>query len=1087
MKSKNTNIQFSIHNFSFLKSTLVLLALLSFNIASKANNYYFSSSTGNDSYTSTQAQNQATPWKSIAKLNSFFSSIVAGDNIYFMRGETFYGTIVVNKSGTSGYPIFIGAYGSGAKPVITGFTTISGWTNEGGGIYSKVISSAVQTNMVTIDGVQYAMGRYPDATYLSYESFSTNTSITDNTLGSATNWTGAEAVIRKNDWTIDRCLITNHSGNTLTYTSKGSTQNATANFGYFIQNNLRTLTTYGEWYHNSSTGKFYMYFGSISPTSKSVKLATLNYLISNSIYDNITVDNINFTGSINNAVNFSNGNDYCNIQNCDISFSGNDGVNFLTGTSSSVNNNNIKYCNGNGVTSYATATNITNNTISNIGNIPGQILGQGGYNGIYTPGNGVIVRYNTIKNTGYNGIILRYSGSATIQYNFIETVCTILDDGAGIYMSSPNVSARLIDHNIIQNVIGGNDGTPNNYPLSNGIFLDETTTNTTVTNNTVGNILSSGIKLLKANNNTITDNTTFNCARGIEFLDGTTSSVANNRLKRNIFFAKTASQYSLVFYTSSDNITSFGTADSNYYVRPIDDNITFYLRQPSTGYLYKNLAGWQTFTGQDTHSKKSLKSITDINQLNFQYNASSSPKVVAFSGLSYIDAKGITYNNSATIPAWSSIVLIANGLATASTLTTNLLPAVNPAYTVNGLDYKYYEGSWSALPSFSTLTPVKTGTVSNFDLTPANRSDQYGFNFSGFINVPADGVYTFYTSSDDGSSLYIDNVLTVNNDGLHGTTEKSGSIGLKAGKHAISGLFFQQAGGAVFQVSYSGNGISKQVIPASSLYRVQPVTTSSVSLLPAVNPSNTVNGLAYKYYEGSWTVLPNFSTLVPVKIGTVSNFDLTLANRSSQYGFNFFGYINVPADGVYTFYTSSDDGSSLYIDNVLTVSNDGIHATTEKSGNIGLKAGKHAIAGLFFQQAGGAVFQVSYSGNGISKQTIPASVLYRINSATGARTLNGNSLSSATTLNVENTSNVLNTLKISSFPNPTTTEFGLFVEGGSNEKIQISVIDAGGRIVFQTTGTTNKTYKFGNGFMSGIYIIKVLQGNNIQTLKVIKI
>ena len=87
---------------------------------------------------------------------------------------------------------------------------------------------------------------------------------------------------------------------------------------------------------------------------------------------------------------------------------------------------------------------------------------------------------------------------------------------------------------------------------------------------------------------------------------------------------------------------------------------------------------------------------------------------------------------------------------------TSLLPAVNPANTVNGLDYKYYESGsgWSVLPIFSTLTPVKTGTTTNFDISLANRSITFSFNFTGFINVPADGQYTFYTTSDDGSNLY---------------------------------------------------------------------------------------------------------------------------------------------------------------------------------------------------------------------------------------------------------------------------------------------------------------------------------------------
>ncbi|RYF66625.1 MAG: hypothetical protein EOO39_22705, partial [Cytophagaceae bacterium] len=96
---------------------------------------------------------------------------------------------------------------------------------------------------------------------------------------------------------------------------------------------------------------------------------------------------------------------------------------------------------------------------------------------------------------------------------------------------------------------------------------------------------------------------------------------------------------------------------------------------------------------------------------------------------------------------------------------TQLRTPENPSTTVSGLDYSYYEGNWSALPNFTTLTPVKTGTVSTFDITPRNRDDQFSFNFKGYINVPTDGIYTFYTSSDDGSRLYIGTTMVVDNDG----------------------------------------------------------------------------------------------------------------------------------------------------------------------------------------------------------------------------------------------------------------------------------------------------------------------------------
>ena len=42
----------------------------------------------------------------------------------------------------------------------------------------------------------------------------------------------------------------------------------------------------------------------------------------------------------------------------------------------------------------------------------------------------------------------------------------------------------------------------------------------------------------------------------------------------------------------------------------------------------------------------------------------------------------------------------------------------------------------------------------------------------GLIKIPADGIYSFYISSDDGSKLFIDDKILVDNDGLHGIVEK---------------------------------------------------------------------------------------------------------------------------------------------------------------------------------------------------------------------------------------------------------------------------------------------------------------------------
>lgn len=126
------------------------------------------------------------------------------------------------------------------------------------------------------------------------------------------------------------------------------------------------------------------------------------------------------------------------------------------------------------------------------------------------------------------------------------------------------------------------------------------------------------------------------------------------------------------------------------------------------------------------------------------------------------------------------------------------------------LAYDYYEtGPLSALPDFSTLTPVKSGIVNTFTLDPRQRDDDFAFRYTGTISVATAGAYTFYLSSDDGSRLFINNSLVVNYDGLHGAGEQSGVINLPAGTHDIRVEYFERAGGQSLTVQYAGPGVPK--------------------------------------------------------------------------------------------------------------------------------------------------------------------------------------------------------------------------------------------------------------------------------------
>lgn len=139
----------------------------------------------------------------------------------------------------------------------------------------------------------------------------------------------------------------------------------------------------------------------------------------------------------------------------------------------------------------------------------------------------------------------------------------------------------------------------------------------------------------------------------------------------------------------------------------------------------------------------------------------------------------------------------------------------------NGVNYSYFEAEreWNFLPVFASLKPIATGEKYEFRIDSINqRGNQYGIQYRAKIKIDNSGEYRFYTNSDDGSKLYINGDLVVDNDGGHGTIERMGTVNLEAGMHSIVVDYHNQAGGAWLEVLYKGPGVPKQIIPANKLY-----------------------------------------------------------------------------------------------------------------------------------------------------------------------------------------------------------------------------------------------------------------------------
>ncbi len=178
-----------------------------------------------------------------------------------------------------------------------------------------------------------------------------------------------------------------------------------------------------------------------------------------------------------------------------------------------------------------------------------------------------------------------------------------------------------------------------------------------------------------------------------------------------------------------------------------------------------------------------------------------------------------------TKPCTLKVVAFHNGKAVSGVVThefkkATLLPAVQPGPTVVGLDVKEWEGDFNDVPETKGLgTPARSLVLSGFTVSDIPKKENVVRAYTGYLDVSADDVYKFALRSDDGSRLWIDDQLVVDNAGLHSPVEKSGSVALAKGKHLIQVEWHNKTGGMDLLLRMGNIGQPLHDMPAAALSR----------------------------------------------------------------------------------------------------------------------------------------------------------------------------------------------------------------------------------------------------------------------------
>nr|WP_199157149.1 family 20 glycosylhydrolase [Pedobacter sp. ASV2] len=135
-----------------------------------------------------------------------------------------------------------------------------------------------------------------------------------------------------------------------------------------------------------------------------------------------------------------------------------------------------------------------------------------------------------------------------------------------------------------------------------------------------------------------------------------------------------------------------------------------------------------------------------------------------------------------------------------------------------GLKFSYYPKYYKSVTKLIESDRTDSAITEKIDIPIKDTAPSFGTRHKGYFYAAQDGIYTFYLKADDGSNLYINNKLLIDNDGLHSATEKSAQIALSKGYHPFELLFIEGGGGYTLQLEYSLGEGKRKPLSATDFY-----------------------------------------------------------------------------------------------------------------------------------------------------------------------------------------------------------------------------------------------------------------------------
>ena len=217
---------------------------------------YYISNSGSDS---NDGFTEQTAWKTLDKLNKEMNGFKAGDNIYFHKGSTFYGTLKIHYlNGSSSARISFKSYGTGNNPIITNGKLVDNWTKLSGNIYEAKVPETVY--QVFKNNKSLMNGRTALSNHNSITKIGSQSVLFSEDLSGMNKLEGATIVLKVRSWYMSNRTITKFdSGSGRVEINKAPNYDMREGNEFFINNHINLLDKQDEWSYNKSEQKLYIY------------------------------------------------------------------------------------------------------------------------------------------------------------------------------------------------------------------------------------------------------------------------------------------------------------------------------------------------------------------------------------------------------------------------------------------------------------------------------------------------------------------------------------------------------------------------------------------------------------------------------------------------------------------------------------------------------------------------------------------------------------------------------------------------------------------------------------------------------------